>query len=101
VSCASVKGHERFWVANDASFVLSVQVASAMVPTFQLTDLDERAAARKALMQPGGKLHDRYSVIDKLLGVSSSTFYLGDDIGLADATVFVLIGQVSGGCAVW
>ena len=68
-----------------------------MIPTFKITDVEEKAAARRELMQPGGKMHGFFTAIDKILAQSSSKYYLGDDISLADIAVFVAVGQWSGG----
>ena len=72
---------------------------AAVGPSMALADLDERVAARNELMQPGGKVHTRFGVIDKLLAKSSTKFYLGDEIGLADVSVFVAACMLAGGCA--
>lgn len=59
-------------------------VFMAVAPTFGITDVDERIAARKALLAPGGKLHEKLTIVNKLLGASGGKFCLGDDISLAD-----------------
>lgn len=64
-----------------------------------VAELDERIAARKELIQPGGKMHTHFGVIDKLLANSNTKFYLSDDMGLADASVFVAACMLAGGYA--
>ena len=77
---------------------MPVQLMVVMGPTFDITDIDDRTAARQNMMKPGGKLHKHFEAIDKLLAKSSTQYYLGADMGLADTVVFVGACQLGGGC---
>ena len=84
--------------AADSTNHVPVQLMAVMGPTFGITDIDDRTAARKDMMKAGGKLHKHFEVIDKLLAKSSTQYYLGADMGLADTVVFVGACQLGGGC---
>jgi glutathione S-transferase len=79
----------------------TVQVFEAMHPTVAITDKDEKIAARKALLAPGGKIHTKMTVVEKLLEASTTKYYLGDEMSLADIFIFALISGFSSGCVPW
>ena len=72
---------------------------ATLAPTFAIQDLEERTAARKALIAPGGATFKKMELIDKLLSSTSTKFYLGDDISFADIVWFVNTLGISNGCA--
>jgi hypothetical protein len=75
-----------------------MQLWDALAPSFAIEDLDRRIEARKQLLQPGGNVYTRLEVIDDLLSMSSTPYYLSDTIGLADACVFNVASQLATGC---
>jgi glutathione S-transferase len=75
----------------------TVQVFEAVHPTFAMTDKDEKIAARKALLAPGGKMHTKLTVVEKLLEASKTKYYLGDEMSLADIFLFAQICSFTSG----
>jgi glutathione S-transferase len=63
-----------------------------------MTDKDEKIAARKVLLAPGGNMHTKLMVVEKLLEASTTKYYLGDQMTLTDIYVFAWIGGLSSGC---
>lgn len=74
-----------------------VQMFATMAPTFGISDLDERTAARKVLAAPGGGLHTKMCVIEKLLERTSSKFYVGDEPSVADLVLFSNVSTLTSG----
>jgi glutathione S-transferase len=75
-----------------------VQVFNTVAPTFGIQDLEERVAARKALIQPGGETHNKMQIIEKLLASSKTKYYVSDKPTLADVSLFVQMSSFSSGC---
>jgi hypothetical protein len=76
-----------------------VQVWVPLLPTFAIKDLHEKIAARKALIVPGGTMHTKLLVVEKLLKASTTKYYLGDEMSVADVLVFSQYGVLASGCA--
>jgi glutathione S-transferase len=76
----------------------AVQVFEAMHPTVAITDEGKKIAASKALRAPGGKMHTKLTVVEKLLEASTTKYYLGDEMSLADVFVFAQISNFSSKC---
>ena len=53
----------------------------------------------EAAMVDGGTAHAALSTIEKLIAASSTEFYVGDTMSVADVLVFAFIGWVASGCA--
>jgi glutathione S-transferase len=79
--------------------LVSLQVFNTIAPTFGIQDMQERVAARKSLMEPGGASHSKMLVIEKLLATSKTKYYVGDKPSLADVMTFVQMSQFSSGCS--
>lgn len=76
-----------------------VQVWAPLLQTFAIKDLDEKIAERKALIAPGGTMHSKLMVVEKLLEASTTKYYIGDEMSLADILVFAQFGTIASGCA--
>ena len=69
-----------------------------MQPTFAMKDLDEKIAARKAMIEPEGAMTKKLKIVDSMVASCSTPFYCGDSITLADAVLLVFIGMLRSGC---
>ena len=58
-----------------------MQAGAVLAPTFAMAEGPEKTKARQDLMKPGGNLHNKLSVVEKLLAMSTSKYYVGDKPG--------------------
>lgn len=70
-----------------------------MQSTFGIQDLEERTAARKALIAPDGPVTLKMKNLETLVAGCSTHFFCGDTVTLADCQLFTFIGMFRSGCA--
>lgn len=62
-----------------------------------IKDLDEKIAARKALIEPEGGVTKKMKVVDNLVGACTTPFYCGDQMTLADCHLYVFVSMMRSG----
>jgi glutathione S-transferase len=75
-----------------------LQVMPPLKATLSIKDPEEQIAARKALIQPGGKVKKKMDVVEALVGAITTPFYCGERMTLADFQLFVFMGMLRSGC---
>lgn len=60
---------------------------------------EEKAGELQATMKDGGAAHAAFSSIEKLIAASTTQYYVGDALSVADVLVYAFIGWVASGCA--
>ena len=68
-----------------------------MGPTMGIQDLDEKIAARKALIAPDGAITKKMKNVEALVAGCTRPFYCGDIATLADIPLFCWLGLIRSG----
>ena len=63
-----------------------------------IKDLDEKVAARKALIAPDGAITKKMQNVEALVAAVKTPFYCGATITLADCSIFVFLSMIRSGC---
>lgn len=75
-----------------------MQVMQPLGATMAIQDLDEKIAARKALIAPEGGITKGMRNVEALVASCTSPFYCGDKPTLADCIIFVFMSMIRSGC---
>lgn len=70
-----------------------------MQSTFAIKDLDEKIAARKALIAADGAISIKMKNLEALVAACTTLFYCGGTLTLADCHLFVFMSMMRSGCA--
>ena len=63
--------------------------------------VEEKRRARRQLITPGGQLHAKLTIIERLLCPSTTKYYLGDTPGMADVLILCCIANIGGGYVIF
>lgn len=74
-----------------------VQLMHPLGDTFAIQDLEEKIAARKALIEPDGAIGKKMKIVDSFVGATSTPFYCGEKMTLADVSIFIFLGLIRSG----
>lgn len=72
-------------------------VMQPLGPTFAIKDLDEKIAARKALIAEDGALNKKMKSVESMVAKVTTPFYCGDSITLADCHLYVFVSMMRSG----